>query len=633
MVVISILLLQSTPAMSSTTALGSPSSSGDLQITRDPATGAVTFLRSRKGLDSGVTLETLNRDPAAAVRTFLMRVKDLLGMPRILEELAFKKKSVDNIGMIHIRLRQVYRGVPVHGAELVVHYAPDGKTVRAFNGRFIPRLGVDQTPILTSDDAIAAVREVQPQGDLWEEPLLRIYSGHIDASVSGNHLAWLVRIYDEKEPSRNLYVVNAHTGEILTSYNELDTVLDREVYDAQNGFILPGVLVREEGDDPIGDTDADNAYDFLGDTYNYFWVNFGRNSYDDAGAGLVASVHYRVNYKNAFWNGIQMVFGDGFTVDDVTAHELAHAVTDFTADLIYRDQSGALNESFSDIFGEFVDQLNLPPDPSGDDWLIGEDLPGIGAIRDMSNPPAFGDPDKASDFLCTTDDNGGVHTNSGIPNKAAYLMAAGDTFNGYTVQSIGLYKTGQVQYRTLAFYLTPSSGFVDYYDAMNTSCQDLYGSSPFGECTQVKNALLATEMDTAPDCGSGWGAAYGQLLESRSDLALLRRYRGEILMNSKAGILYTRLLYESSQEALEVLNQNPELMSRAADLIVVNKEAVAAVLDGGEGVIHNTDEIISFLQDYARKSPGLLRFLANKVSRDMKKSKNRGKLFLKFRLY
>jgi Zn-dependent metalloprotease len=632
MLVLTIFLLQILSVMISTTAMGSQSSPSDLRITRDPVTGAVTFLRSRQGLGSGANLRSLNLNPAAAARQFFVRFENLLGMPRSPDELIFKQKTVDDIGMIHIRLHQVYRGVPVYGAEVIVHYAADGKTVRAFNGRFIPRLSLDPAPQFNRDDAIAAVHEVQLQGELWEQPLLRIYGSHIDRRVKGNHLAWLVRIYDEREPSRNLYVVDAHSGDILTSYNELDTFLSRLIYDADNRLRLPGDLVRPEGEPAVGDMDADNAYDFLGDIYFYYWNTFDRDSYDNAGAGLIASVHYLSDFPNAFWNGEQMVFGDGFVVDDVTAHELTHAVTENEANLIYRDQSGALNESFSDIFGEFVDQLNQPPDPPSDDWLLGEDLP-IGAIRDMSDPPLFNQPDRVSSYNCTDSDNGGVHINSGIPNKAAYLMAVGDTFNGYTVQGIDLDKTGQVNYRALTVYLIASSGFVDYYDAMNQSCNDLIGSYGItaADCTQVQTALLATEMNIDPECG-GWATLYAQLLKKQSDLELLRRYRNEILMDSGFGILYTRLLYESSEDALEVLNQNPELISRAANLITFNIDAVSVVLDGGEGVIHNTDDIISFLQDYARKSSGALRLLANKVRHKMEKCRASGEPFLKFRL-
>lgn len=635
--VLAIFLMDGMSALSLPLALGASSSSGetlsvpgDLEITRDPVTGAVTFLRSRRGLDSGVDRAAVtSEDPSGAVFTFLARYQDLLGMPNAEKELVFRERKVDRIGMIHIRLRQVHQGVPVYGAEVRVHYAPDGKTVRAVNGRFIPHLAVRPEPAISRDAALAIVRSIQPEGTLWEEPVLRIYSGHIDPAVSGDHLAWLVRIFDEQEPSRNLYVVDAHTGEVLTSYNELDTALYRKIYDAKNGTSLPGDLVREGDEEPIGDVDADNAYDFLGDTYDYFFDKFARDSYDDGGANLVATVHYRTDYLNAFWNGQQMVFGDDFTVDDVTAHELTHAVTEHSANLIYRDQSGALNESFSDIFGELVDQDN-DSDPA--DWLMGEDLP-IGAIRSMSNPPAFGDPDKVSDYDCTRSDNGGVHTNSGIPNKAAYLMAEGDTFNGYTIQGIGLDKMARVQYRALTEYLTPSSSFVDDYHALNVSCEDLFeaGILADGDCAQVDAALLAVEMDTDVECG-GWARAHTALFATPSDLGLFRRYRDEFLAKTGKGKLYTTSLYKRSEEALQVLLSNPELMSQASYLIEANRDAVSEVLNGHEGVIYDTDEIVAFLNAYAKKSPMALKVLAYVVKWDMLIKRRWGETFLGFEL-
>ncbi|MFX1552599.1 MAG: M4 family metallopeptidase [Promethearchaeota archaeon] len=640
MAVLAIFLIGVTPALgiplaweTSSSSEDTSSSPGDLEITRDPATGAVRFLRSRRGLDSGVDSAALTASPSSAVFTFLNRYQDLLGMPNAEKELVFRERKVDSIGMIHIRLRQVHRGVPVYGAEVRVHYAPDGKTVRAVNGRFIPHLAIRPRPTIDRDAAIAIVRTLQAGGILWEEPLLRIYSGHIDPAVSGDHLAWLVRIFDEQEPSRNLYVVDAHTGVVLTTYNELNTDRYREIYDAGHGTNLPGIQVRVEGDPATGDGDTDNAYDFLGETYDYFFDNFGRDSFDNRGATLVATVHYGLGYQNAFWNGVQMVFGDGFTVDDVTAHELTHAVTEYSANLIYRDQSGALNESFSDIFGELVDQEN-DTDPN-DDWLIGEDLP-MGAIRDMSHPPAFDDPDKVSDYVCTLSDNGGVHTNSGIPNKAAYLMAEGGAFNGYTIEGIGLEKMAHVQYRTLTVYLTPSSSLVNDYHALNQSCEDLigtYGITPH-DCEQVKNALLAVEMESEPTCPTIpiWETAYTTLFSTPSDLDLFRRYRDEFLAKSRRGRLYTRFLYKHSEEALGVLLSNPELMSQASYLIKANRGAVSEVVNGYEGVIYDTDEVVSFLNAYAKKSPMALKILAHVVKWEMLRKERQRERFLGFEL-
>jgi Zn-dependent metalloprotease len=615
-------------------AAGASEATEDLKIIRNPATGTVQFLRSKQGLESGANDFVLRNNPTRAARLFFRRHHKLLGMPNADRELVFNRKTKDAIGMTHVRMNQVYRGVPVYGAEVIVHFAPGGRKVRAVNGKFIPYLTLNPKPTVASDSAIAIVRDIQVQGVLWEEPVLTIYSGQIDPAVWGNHLAWLVRIYDKAEPSRNLYVVDAHTGEILTTYDELTDARNRIISDAQNTE-TNGTIVREEGDPPTGDTDTDDAYDFLGATYNYFFDQHGRDSYNDAGAALRATVHYGVNFRNAFWNGLRMVFGDGFTVDDVTAHELTHAVTQFTANLIYLNESGALNESYSDIFGEFVDlDYALGNDAGDQPYLMGEDLPGIGAIRDMANPPLFGDPDKVSDYRCKDpgDDNGGVHTNSGIPNKAAYLMAEGGSHNGRNVTGIGRVKTGLIQYRALSVYLVASSGLVDNYNALNQSCDDLYGSGSF-ECQQVDTATLAVEMDTDPACGGGiWGLAYPTLLDTPSDLKLMRQYRDDELTKTDRGRLYARLLYQSSDSALEVLNNNPELRAQAAELISANKGAIADVLAGGEGVIYNTDKIVAFLGAYAQKSPPGLKFLANLVKAGLMNHKRDEKIFLGFRL-
>ena len=627
------------PAVSAADNAAAAWAAADLKIVRNPSTGAVSFLSTSKGLDSGTSAQALNATPAAAVGTFLSRYQKFLGMFNATNELVVKNSSVGRLGMTHVRLRQVHRGIPVFGAEVRLHFFAGSSRIRALSSSFIPYLAVRKEPALDSDAAIAMVRGIQESGELWDEPVLQIYSGHIDRSVSGNHLAWMVRIFDSTELSRNLYVVNAHTGEVITSYNELPNGLDRAIYDSGNTLNIPGTLVRSEGQGPTGDPDVNEAYDYLGDTYEYFFNSFGRNSYDNAGSTLVASVHYNYpGWSNAGWIGRpvnQMVFGDNFTVDDVTAHEVAHGVTEYTANLIYRDESGALNESFSDIFGEFVDQIN----GAGNDlpavrWLMGEDIPGIGAIRDMSDPPAYGDPDRTSNFVCTSGDGGGVHTNSGIPNKAAYLMVDGDSFNGQTVTAIGRLKTGLVHYRALTVYLGMSSGFLRYYSAMNAACSDLVTSGDLtaSDCVEVDDALQAVELHIAPNCGGGWTLIYPTLVDTSSDLKVMRQYRDEVLAKSMRGRLYTRLLYNSSEEALEVLQNNPRLKRRAARLISQNKAAIEDVLEGGEGVLHNSDRIIAFLGAYARKSPPGLKFFAKMVKIAMQKHKKQGKPFLGFKL-
>lgn len=219
---------------------------------------------------------------------------------------------------------------------------------------------------------------------------------------------------------------------------------NRSVHDAQHRTSLPGRLVRAEGDPATADEAVNGAYDGLGSTWALLHDALGRDSLDDRGMGLLATVHYGRNYLNAFWDGRQMVFGDGdgeifvsFTGSlDVIAHELAHGLTEHTAGLRYADQSGALNEHVSDVFGAATKQYVLGQPATEADWLIGAELlaPGVKgvALRSMAAPgtayddPRLGkdpQPDRMSRYVDTTDDYGGVHINSGIPNKAFHALA------------------------------------------------------------------------------------------------------------------------------------------------------------------------------------------------------------------
>lgn len=224
----------------------------------------------------------------------------------------------------------------------------------------------------------------------------------------------------------------------------------RSIHDAKTGTTLPGSEVRAEGAPVSTDVAVNQAYDGLGATWELYWQAYQRNSLDAKGLELIATVHYSTVYDNAFWDGSQMVFGDGdgtyfngFTSSvDVIGHELTHGVTQFTAGLTYVAQPGALNESVSDCFGSMVKQMSLGQDAASADWLIGQGLftsrvKGV-ALRSMKAPgtayddPTLGKDPQPADMDGYVDlphdsahDNGGVHTNSGIPNRAFYLAATG----------------------------------------------------------------------------------------------------------------------------------------------------------------------------------------------------------------
>jgi Zn-dependent metalloprotease len=290
----------------------------------------------------------------------------------------------------------------------------------------------------------------------------------------------------------------------------LDGERTRRVYDARNGSSLPGSLVRSEGDVPTGDAAADEAYTGSGATYELYAEVYGRNSIDKQGMDLVSTVHFMEGYDNAFWNGEQMVYGDGdedlpeqerlfnrFTsAIDIIAHELTHGITQYEANLVYRNQSGALNESFSDVFGSLVKQRIKNHTAVEADWLIGEGLftnnVEADGIRSMKAPgtayddPVLGrdpQPGHMKDYVETSSDNGGVHINSGIPNKAFYEVAL--ALGGYAWEKAGL-----IWYKTLCEELDQLSDFQEAANLTHKVAGDLYGKNSM-EQRAVNNAWKA----------------------------------------------------------------------------------------------------------------------------------------------
>ena len=245
-------------------------------------------------------------------------------------------------------------------------------------------------------------------------------------------------------------------------------------------------------------------------TYDYFWNKFGRNSYDDKGATIYSYVHYGKKYNNAFWNGFAMTYGDGdssvftpLTSIDVCGHEIAHAVTSNSAGLIYRNESGALNESFSDIFGNAIEKYARPAKTS---WKIGEDItPSGNGLRHMHNPKGRGHPDtyKGKNWRTGTADNGGVHSNSGVQNFWFYLLSEGgngtnDNGDSYSIDSIGINKAERVAYRNLTTYLTASSDYSEARYFAIRSAEDLFGGCS-DEVIAVTNAWYAVGVGNAYD--------------------------------------------------------------------------------------------------------------------------------------
>ena len=276
----------------------------------------------------------------------------------------------------------------------------------------------------------------------------------------------------------------------------VSTVMERLVYDAEFSSLLPGRLVMGEGDPPSEDQAVNEAYEGAGATYELFQQVYRRNSIDGRGMPIVSTVHYGIGYDNAFWNGNQMVYGDGdedlppdqrlfnrFTISmDIMGHELTHGITQYEAGLLYSGQSGALNESISDIFGILVKQYYHNTSVGESDWLIGtglftENVSGI-AIRSMKEPgtayndPVLGkdpQPGHMDDYVNTVEDAGGVHINSGILNHAFYIMAM--ELGGKAWE-----KAGMIWYVTLAEKLFANADFDDAARLTYESAGELYGN-------------------------------------------------------------------------------------------------------------------------------------------------------------
>ena len=280
---------------------------------------------------------------------------------------------------------------------------------------------------------------------------------------------------------REYVLVDAIAGGISLHFTRIENAKNRLTYDGNSTTALPGTLVCDENNPTCAGqiADAVNAHKYAGDTYDFYLSRHGRDSLNGMGMSLISTVRHceagaPCPFQNAFWNGTQMAYGAGFSsADDVVGHELTHGVTDFTSNLLSYYQSGAINESLSDVWGEFIDQTNgSGTDTPAVKWQLGEDVPIIGpngvngAIRDMANPPAFGDPDKMTspNYFTGSADNGGVHQNTGVNNKAAFLMTDGGTFNGKTVVGLGIDKVAKIYYEAQTNLLTSGSNYADLYN-------------------------------------------------------------------------------------------------------------------------------------------------------------------------
>lgn len=446
----------------------------------------------------------------------------------------------DAQGNTHRKYQQYYKGVPVFGATYTAHTKADrvvsvsGKIAKGISGNAQPVLS-------EADALNAAKAKVGAEQYKWELPeeeeFIKNETGNPNATFfpkgklvymvpkgdfdNGNYrLAYEFDIYAHKPLYRADVFVDALTGEVIFENNHIHIV--DAVGTAQTGYSGTQSIVtdytgstyrlREAGrgdgirtfdmnegtsyGNAVDFTDANNVWNNVNAnldqyatdahwgaemTYDYYQSFHNRNSLDDNGFMLLSYIHYDQGYNNAFWDGQRMTYGDGngepLTTLDVVGHELTHGLTNFTADLVYQDESGALNESFSDIFGTAVEFFARP---NNADWLMAGD---IGAFRSMSNPGAYGDPDTyfGNNWYTGTGDNGGVHTNSGVQNKWFYILTVGETGtndlgDAYGVTGIGIADAAAIAYRNLTVYLSSGSDYEDARFYAIQSAIDIFGA-------------------------------------------------------------------------------------------------------------------------------------------------------------
>jgi len=487
-------------------------------------------------------------------------IHDLFELP---EEYSFilTDKMTDQLGWIHYTYSLNYKGIPIRHNVIKIHM--NGSLLVSVNAA-LDKVSGSITPSISSDQVIeTALSHVNATRYKWEMPeeeaLLRMEQGseasyyptpqlmwYSNPSANTTSLVYGVDVYADEPLSRQFIYIDAHTNQMVAAENRIHTAdSNGTAVTAYSGnrvmvadYFASQFRLRETGRGngiqtfnlnntsnygaAVDFIDVDNYWNntvnqdhFAGDahwgaemTYDYFWQIHNRNSIDGNGFLLKSYMHYNTNYNNAFWDGQRMTYGDGdgstfnpLTAIDITAHEIAHGLTSNTSNLVYSNESGALNESFSDIFGVSVEAF---ANNNSLNWIIGEDAtPNGNGIRSMSNPNAFADPDTylGTNYYTGTQDNGGVHTNSGVQNFWFYLLTVGgtgtnDINNAYNVSGLGIVNAARIAFRNNTFYLTPNS---DYQDARFYAVQsaiDLFGAcSP--EVMSTTNAWYAVGVGPA----------------------------------------------------------------------------------------------------------------------------------------
>ncbi len=480
------------------------------------------------------------------------------------DEYQVRKVEIDELRMAHTRVRQTVDGIPVWEGEAIVHLDAEGRLTTVTDD-LKETVAVNTKANISEKQALRyAMNAYSGKARMTDSPQIEMY---IYRAADRDHLVYRVetpRLDGSSDTSAPVVFVDAHTGEIVGGYDNLQTGTGSSLYSGtvnistsvsgatyymedttrrQGTFNMnnTGNTSTGTGGTQSRYTDADDnwtatnaragvdAHYGAAKTFDYYQTVHGRNGIDGNygpgtttaaanGVSIVASrVHFGSGYNNAFWYQNMMSYGDGdgttfspLTSTDVCGHEMTHGVTERTANLTYSKESGALNESWSDIMGAMVELYADGGVVTTNTWLIGEDIytPGTAgdALRRMDNPNAVGDPDHYSLRLyqgtCTpsnANDQCGVHTNSSISNHAYYLMAAGGTnrVSGVAVTGIGGTDAAKIFYRALTVYMTSSTNFAGARTATLNAATDLFGASS-AQYNTVATGWCAVGVGTCP---------------------------------------------------------------------------------------------------------------------------------------
>ncbi|HSO34796.1 MAG TPA: M4 family metallopeptidase [Labilithrix sp.] len=484
-------------------------------------------LRTPMHLSASRTGKPLLVDGVSAEKAtvaFVGQYKELFKMRDAQAELSLAKSEVDQLAMTHVRFQQVHRGIPVTGAELAAHYDAAGR-ITSIDANYVSGIDIEVNPQIAASVGQAAARaDILASTPVADESKLEMSEGKL-VVYAQDHAPTLAYEYRTRAifgsaPAIWVTTVDAKTGEIIDRYNNLQTVEASgagvlgdakkfQVSTAGAGYVMTdgsrGVAIntysakgQEVGpgqgatavtsttltswDTGTGAGAAVDAHTYAGAVFDYYKKVHGRNAIDGAGGAMLSTAHFGQAYDNAFWDGNGMSYGDGGQMFkplsaglDVVAHEFTHGVTEKTSALVYKAQSGALNESVSDIFGVFIEH-SLQPNPVKN-WTMGENIAlQAGVLRDFKNPAAGQQPAAMSQYVNTQQDEGGVHTNSGIPNNAAYLMTMGGT-NPATKTvvkfGIGFEKSEKLWYRANTKYFLSTTNFAQAAQATMSAAKDV----------------------------------------------------------------------------------------------------------------------------------------------------------------